>query len=267
MSERTLSEIWIYPIKSFGGIRLKQARVLPKGLEHDRRWMLIDEAGRFITQREHPAMALFQLTMQGNQLTITSRRTSAQLSIPLSAPTGQAYPCVVWDDAITALEPSARWSSWFSNQLGFTCRLVFFPEENVRAVDPKYVANNEQVSLADGYPYLLIGQSSLDDLNSRLKTPVEMQRFRPNFVVAGGVPYEEDTWKEFEIGTLRFKGIKRCARCVLTTVNPATAEKGPEPLFTLSRYRKEGNKIFFGQNVIALRDNQFVREGDEITLL
>lgn len=265
MSPLILSEIWIYPIKSFAGIRVKQASVKQKGLEHDRRWMLIDEAGRFITQREHPQMALFDLSINNQQLTVTNRKNSQYLTIPVSVPTGQNHQSVVWDDVITTVEPDPACSNWFSAQLGFNCRLVFFPEPNVRNVDPKYVTNQEQVSLADGYPFLIIGQSSLNDLNSRLDEPVEMKRFRPNFVFTGGQPFEEDSWKDFNIGFGKFKGVKKCARCVLTTVDPQTGERGREPLLTLSKYRKVENKIFFGQNVIALGEN-LIYEGDEIVL-
>lgn len=265
MPQLILSEIWIYPVKSLAGIRVKRAMVKQKGLEHDRRWMLIDETGRFITQREHPEMALFDLSLHNQQLTVTNRKNSQQLTFPVSVPMGQNHQSTIWDDVVTTIEPSPTYSNWFSAQLGFSCRLVFFPEPNVRNVDTKYVFNQEQVSLADGYPFLIIGQSSLDDLNSRLKEPVEMKRFRPNFVFTGGEAFEEDNWGNFRVGSTKFKGVKKCARCVLTTVNPQTGEKGREPLLTLSKYRNTENKIFFGQNVIALGENQ-IEEGDEITL-
>ena len=265
MSRLILSEIWIYPVKSLAGIRLKQAKVQQKGLEHDRRWMLIDEVGRFITQREHPQMALFDLSINNQQLTVINRKNSQNLTFPVSVPTGQNHQAVVWDDVVTTIEPDSDYSNWFSAQLGFSCRLVFFPEPNVRNVDPKYASNQEQVSLADGYPFLIIGQSSLDDLNTRLEVNMEMKRFRPNFVFTGGKAFEEDDWKNFSIGSGEFKGVKKCARCVLTTVDPQTGERGREPLLTLSDYRKVENKIFFGQNVIALSENQ-IYEGDEITL-
>lgn len=266
MSALILSEIWIYPIKSFAGIRLKKALVKPKGLEYDRRWMLVDEKGKFITQREHPHMALFDLVIQDQNIVINSRTSGQQLTIPLVAPEiHQTQKVVIWDDEVEAVEPDINYSQWFSEQLNLKCRLVFFPEANNRNVDPKYVSNNEQVGFADGYPFLIIGQSSLDDLNARLEEPIEMKRFRPNFVFTGGRPYEEERWKNFIIGRSLFKGVKPCARCVLTTVNPQTGQKGREPLLTLSKYRREGNKILFGQNVIALH-HEYIHEGDEITL-
>lgn len=266
MSRLTLSEIWIYPIKSFAGIRVKQAKLKQKGLEGDRRWMLMDETGRFITQREHPNLALFDLSIDNAGLLVMNRATQQKLVIDNhSNLTGTEYPATIWDDEVKVVEPDVNYSNWFSGQLGITCKLVFFPEPNIRDIDPKYAHNHEQVSLADGYPYLIIGQSSLNDLNNRLDVPVTMQRFRPNFVFTGGEAFEEDGWKNFSIGSGKFKGVKKCARCVLTTVDPQTGQKGREPLYALSKYRKVENKIFFGQNVIALGENQ-IHEGDEITL-
>ncbi|MCE7863823.1 MAG: MOSC domain-containing protein [Bacteroidetes bacterium CHB5] len=262
-----LSELWIYPIKSFAGIRVKQAVVKPKGLQYDRRWMLVDENGKFITQRENPHMALFDLAIQNQQIVISARLTGKQLVIPLVAPEiKEVQNVVIWGDEVEAVEPDKNYSQWFTEQLNLKCRLVFFPEANKRDVDPHYASNNEQVGFADGYPILIIGQSSLNDLNSRLDEPIEMRRFRPNFVFTGGQPFEEDNWRNFNIGTNRFKVVKPCARCVLTTINPETGQKGREPLFTLSKYRREGNKLLFGQNVIALNHNNQLREGDEITL-
>ncbi|MBX2897653.1 MAG: MOSC domain-containing protein [Cyclobacteriaceae bacterium] len=267
MPKLILSEIWIYPIKSLAGIRVKQANLKQKGLEGDRRWMLIDETGRFITQRENPNLALFDLNFDHGGLHITNRTTQQKLLIQdVSNQMGKEYTATIWDDEVKVIEPSVSYSNWFSEQAGIPCKLVFFPEANTRNIDPKYANSHEQVSLADGYPYLIIGQSSLNDLNSRLDLPVTMQRFRPNFVFTGGEAFEEDRWQHFKIGTNSFRGVKRCARCVLTTINPQTGEQGREPLFTLSKYRKEENKIFFGQNVIALSLENLISEGDEITM-
>ena len=147
-----------------------------------------------------------------------------------------------------------------------SCRLVYFPEVNQRPVDEKYRIENDQVSLADGYPYLIIGQSSLDDLNSKLTNPLPMNRFRPNFVFTGGKPFEEDNWRNFAIGKSRFAGVKPCGRCVLTTVNQETTERGTEPLATLATYRRTNNKIYFGQNLLALTCHD-IYEGDTIELV
>ena len=263
MSQRRLSEIWIYPIKSLGGIRLKSAKVFEKGLEHDRRWMLIDEDNEFMTQRLYPRMALFKLSKNNDQFSITYKSDSITLSFKhsvIDSPIGAK----IWNDTIQVYEVSDEYSRWFSDRLQMNCRLVSFPETNARPVDENYQINHEHVSLADAYPFLIIGEQSLADLNSRMKEPLPMNRFRPNFVFSGGQPYEEDTWKTFSIGNNKFAGVKQCARCVLTTVNQDTADKGIEPLLTLSQYRKKENKVLFGQNLIALDHNE-IHEGDEIT--
>ena len=265
MYKRILSEIWIYPVKSLGGIRLKSAQVLEKGLQYDRRWMLIDDAGVFMTQRVYPKMALFKVALEvtAKQLMITFHQD--QLAIPFHQTTSITLISKIWDDVVEVREVSETCSSWFSERLGLKCKLVSFPEENLRPVDPLYKVNDEQVGLADGYPFLIIGEQSLADLNARLQRPVPMNRFRPNLVFNGGVPYEEDTWKHFTIGRNRFVGVKTCGRCILTTVNQDTGEKGIEPLYTLAQYRKQNNKICFGQNVVAT-DHLEIMEGDEITV-
>lgn len=264
MKQLSLSEIWIYPVKSLGGIRLSSAKVMGKGLAFDRRWMLVDENGQFLTQRVHPRMALFKLSMNDGQLHVSHKQHS--IDIPLH---GLALPeanrVTIWNDMVTAQEVSKEHSQWFSDLMDMKCRLVYFPEENPRPVDPTYKVNDEHVGLADAYPFLIIGQSSLDDLNSRLQEPVPMNRFRPNLVFTGGEPYEEDRWRNFTIGSARFVGVKPCARCVLTTVNQDTAEKGTEPLKTLSGYRKNGSKVLFGQNLVALNHHE-IKAGDPITI-
>lgn len=265
MAEISLSEIWIYPIKSLGGIRLQRARVLEKGLEFDRRWMLVDDQNRFITQREHPNLALFQLAINDDHLSILHQATQETAHFSIKTNSKHIEKAIIWDDEVQSVEVDKQLSLWFSNQLRMKCRLMFFPETNSRSVDKKFASKNENVSLADGYPFLIIGQASLDDLNSRLQIPVTMQRFRPNFVFTGGDPYEEDHWKNFTIGNVKFIGVKNCSRCVLTTVDPATGEKGAEPLKTLASYRKHNNKIFFGQNLLAI-DHDIVSIGDAITL-
>ncbi len=264
MALLTLSEIWIYPIKSLGGIRLAWAKVLPKGLQYDRRWMLIDEDNNFITQRVHPMMAFFKLSLSGDQFTIQFK--GDRIFLPASSPISEeVIVAKVWDDAVKVFEVLGEYSQWFSHRLGINCRLVHFPESNDRPVDEKYSIENDQVSLADGYPFLIIGQGSLNDLNERLKAPVPMNRFRPNFVFTGGGPYEEDNWRTFRIGKNKFAGVKPCGRCVLTTVDQQTAERGTEPLATLATYRKKNNKIYFGQNLLAIDYNE-IHEGDKIEL-
>lgn len=267
MEERRITQIWIYPVKSLAGVRLTEARVMPKGLAHDRRWMLVDGEGRFLTQREHPEMALLRVTLQGSRVTVMGRKRADTITLDLTgAAQGDVLKVQIWDDEVEAVEVSPEFSKWFSDELGMDCRLVFFPEPNRRDVDPDYANRGEQVSLADGYPFLIIGQASLDLLNAKLPEALPMRRFRPNFVFSGSHPHEEDAWKLVKIGGVGFEGKKKCGRCVLTTVDPETGTKGPEPLKTLATYRKENNGIYFGENLVALEEG-WVREGDKVTVL
>lgn len=263
MNPRILSEIWIYPIKSLAGITLPSWQAMPKGLQYDRRWMLMDEHGVFMTQRTINNMAFFKTSLEGDQLKIQFAEETAYLSLD-SSPKGKPLASEVWGDVVEVYEVDQHLSAWFSDKLNIRCKLVFFPEVNNRAVDQDYVLDH-QVSLADGYPYLIIGEASLTDLNNRLDQKVEMNRFRPNFVFTGGNAFEEDDWKNFSIGKIDFLGVKPCSRCVLTTVDPETGIKGIEPLKTLSGYRSNNHKVLFGQNLVALNEGT-IRVGDVITL-
>ncbi len=264
-----LSEIWIYPIKSLGGISMNQSKVTQRGLENDRRWMLVDEEGLFITQRKHPELVLFQTQIEGDFLKIVHKRVESDvLKISLSADdakTKRKFPVTVWEDVVEAQEVSAEANIWFSERLGFEVKLVHMPDESLRKVDPEFAVTTDDItSFSDGFPFLIIGQASLDDLNSRLENAVNIKRFRPNFVFTGGQAYEEESWQAFSIGNLNFFGVKPCGRCIITTVNPEIGVfEGKEPLRTLSHYRKVGNKVLFGQNVIA-KNQGVLRCGDLI---
>lgn len=256
-----LTEIWIYPVKSLGGLRLKEAEVLPKGLAFDRRWMLMDEDGIFMTQRVYPEMARYEVQLHSGQLLV--RYDGEQIMIPFEVE-GEVSETKVWDDPVKVQEVNATVSEWFSHRLDKKVKLVFFPEKNERLVDPRYAREKENVSLADGYPLLMIGEASLEDLNQKLKKTVLMNRFRPNIVIAGTRPYEEETWKDFRIGDVHLRGAKPCTRCVMTTVDQERGIRtGPEPLATLATYRKVNNKVLFGQNVLV-KTTGYLREGDEI---
>jgi uncharacterized protein YcbX len=252
-----LSEIWVYPVKSLGGIQLQESKVTDRGLELDRRWLLVDDSGRFLTQREYPELALFKPELVGGFLRIKHRVLSEVLDVllfPVFLDTETKVEVMVWEDNIQAFEVSKQASSWFTKILGFSTRLVYMPDESERKLDSDYaITGVENNSFSDAYPFLIIGQSSLDDLNSRLENPVPMNRFRPNFVFTNGEAFEEDHWRGFSIGGLSFVGIKPCDRCVMTTVDQEKGMiSGKDPLKTLAKYRNFGNKVLFGQNVIGL---------------
>ena len=264
-----LSEIYIYPVKSLGGIRLDFANITTRGLENDRRFMLVDENGRFLSQREHPQLAIFQTEIEGKFLKITHKKTKQNLTINLSPPSQPSLLSVtIWDDNTTAVESSSEASAWFTKILEIPVRLVYMPEESQRKTDTQYSLTGEEItSFSDGYPILIIGQSSLDDLNDRLENPVNINRFRHNFVFTNGEPFEEDNWHEFTVGNIRFFGVKPCARCIMTTIDQETGEKKDrEPLLTLNKYRKAGNKILFGQNVLISQLGT-VSVGEDVTVI
>jgi uncharacterized protein YcbX len=266
-----LSEIWVYPVKSLGGISLQEAEVTDRGLELDRRWLLVDENGRFLSQREYPELALFKPEVVGDILKITHRRLLESIDIPLRPVFSNVETKIkvtVWDDTIDAFEVSSAITDWFTKLLGFSVRLVYMPEESERKLDPNYAITGDEInSFSDAYPFLIIGQASLDDLNGRLEVKVPMNRFRPNFVFTNGEAFEEDIWKNFKIGNVSFVGVKPCDRCVMTTVDQEKGVlSGKDPLKTLAKYRNFGNKVLFGQNVIGLGLGT-VSVGDAISVL
>ncbi|EON76043.1 Flavodoxin reductases (ferredoxin-NADPH reductases) family 1 [Lunatimonas lonarensis] len=248
-----LQDIYIYPIKSLGGIRLASAKLEERGIQYDRRWMLVDAQGCFLSQRTHPQMALLGVSVLPEGLRITHKMDKRQsILVPFTPETNRMIPVSIWEDLVAGQVVSKTAGRWFSEILRMPCELVMMPENIQRKIDPKYAVKGETVSYADAMPYLLIGQASLDDLNARLENPVPMNRFRPNLVFSGGIPYEDDGWKTLRIGDAVFKITKPCARCVLTTVDQATAKKGKEPLRTLAGYRNVGGKVLFGQNMLLL---------------
>lgn len=267
MNQLTLTEIYIYPVKSLGGISLQSAKVEERGLQHDRRWMLVDKNGMFLTQREYPQMALLQVNIKDDLLEVMHKtKKISTLQIPIANEKTNSIVVNIWDDIVIAKHIDKHVDLWFSEALNFDCQLVFMNDESDRFADRRYASESKQVSFADAYPFLIIGQESLNELNKKLKEPLPMNRFRPNFVFSGGEPFIEDTWKDFMIGDLKFRAVKPCSRCVVTTVNQDTAEKGSEPLETFAKFRKVGNKVLFGQNLVGYGDGA-VRVGDIITPL
>jgi uncharacterized protein YcbX len=261
----TVSDLYIYPVKSLGGFSLPAAMLTDRGFKYDRRWMLIDENNRFISQREVPAMAFLQTDIQEENLLITNKQTADLIMIPFAPLSAATMMVTVWDDTCVAQHVSDEADAWFSRQLNMSCRLVYMPDSTKRTVDQEYAHNREITSFSDGYPLLIIGQSSLDDLNSRLATHLPMNRFRPNIVFTGGLPFQEDNMKQFSIGDIQFFGVKRCARCVITTIDQESGVKAKEPLKTLSTYRAENQKIYFGQNLL-FNGSGTIRIGDRIAL-
>lgn len=266
MIMKKLSEIFIYPVKSLGGISVKEAEVTDRGLKYDRRWMLIDSSGMFLTQRTHPQMALIKVDVSKDTLFFRNIKNTDQFSVGINETTGKRINSIVWDDQVELLQVNTIADEWFSQNLNTRCKLVFMPEETKRLVDKSYAQSNEVTSLSDAYPFLIIGQASLDDLNSKLAEKLPINRFRPNLVFTGSAPFEEDTMKKFTIGGITFYGVKPCSRCVVTTIDQNTAQKKEEPLRTLASYRVFGNKVNFGMNLLH-EGIGTIKIGDEIIII
>jgi uncharacterized protein YcbX len=211
--------------------------------------MLVDREGRFLTQRELPRMALISPRLQTQGMVLQAPGID-DLSVRQPPEEAERVEVAVWSDRCSVQRADPLADAWLSDYLGLFCRLVYMPDESVRPVDPRYAKPQDRTAFSDGFPLLLISQASLDDLNSRLSEPLPMLRFRPNLVVEGCDPYAEDGWRNIRIGELTLRVVKPCSRCKVTTVDPYTGESGSEPLKTLADYRRRGNKVYFGQNLI-----------------
>ena len=262
-----VSALTIYPIKSCGGISLKIAKAGPRGFYGDRAFMVIDPSGCFITQREQPHMALITPSLKEDDGVLTVKAPGMEEMTITATGTGKRHEVVIWRDSCSGIDQGDAAAEWFSTYLGMACRLVAMPENYIRYVDPRYALNGrDQVGFADGYPFLLITQASLDDLNARLKQPIPMNRFRPNIVVQNTLPYAEDLWRRIRIGNMTFRIVKACARCAIPTTDQVTATRGKEPLKTLSTYRNATRGVVFGQNLIHENEG-IINLGDSVEIM
>ena len=261
-----LSSLHVFPLKSAGGLSLPSVILDRLGPQHDRRWMLIDEEGAFISQRTYPKLALVKVVLQGSSLQLHAAGLSP-LSLPLSLAEGVRESVVVWGTRFAAIRGPAEADRWFQSYLSTDCRLVFMPTHFNRPVEPGFAPPDTKVAFADGYPLLLISQASLDELNGRLDSRIHMDRFRPNLVVGGGAPYQEDSWRRIRIGDVTLRIVKPCGRCSMTTVDQKTGDfDGKEPLKTLASYRRWNGEAVFGQNVVHEKQG-FLQVGQEIEVL
>lgn len=260
-----VTELNFFPIKSCGGISLREAELVERGFRHDRRWMVTDSSGMFLTQRNHPKLALARPVIQGDEILLSAPGLPG-IRIPLELHDGPTIPVQVWGSRVDAFHGIREADEWFGTLLGSECRLVFMPDTARRPITHSSAAQGEHVAFVDAFPILLISEASLADLNGRLASPVPMNRFRPNIVVRGATAFEEDTWRDIRIGNVPFLVAKPCDRCATTTVDQATGVKGTEPLKTLAAYRTRDGGVYFGQNVIH-KARGTVRLGDTLTFL
>ncbi|WP_394753386.1 MOSC domain-containing protein [Crenothrix sp.] len=249
MTTYTLSSISVYPVKSLTGINVTRWPVTKTGLQYDRKWMLIDNEGHFLSQRTLPRMTLIKTALTADALQLSAHGMT-ELSLPLLPPPGEVITSQIWHDYCAAQSVSAKADQWLSDFLGSDCRIVYQTDDSIRRVDPNYGLASDQASFSDGFPFLIIAENSLASLNQAMQLDLPMKRFRPNLVISGCPEYAEDSWREISIGNIDFRLPKACARCPVPTIDPETGKLGKEPLTTLNRIRKWNNKVYFGQNAL-----------------
>lgn len=257
----SVKEIYIYPIKSLAGISCDKALAEEMGFENDRRWMLIDGENKMITQREHRIMSQFYPQISDGKISITFENQKHEFSIDEHLE--DSLKVDVWDDISEVVEVNQTTSKWFSECLGFECKLVKIIRIGSRKHESSKSKEIFNVSLADGYPYLLVGTKSLDFLNEKLENKITVLRFRPNIVISSQTPHEEDDFTTFKIGEVHFKNIKPCGRCIMVNNDPQNGKLKKEPLRTLSKYRVVDNYVLFGTNLVSLNPG-IIAVGDEI---
>jgi uncharacterized protein YcbX len=262
-----VDDLWLYPVKAMRGYARDTVDVAIWGFEHDRRWMVVQPDGTFLTQRALPIMARVGAHAGPGGLILSSDDAPA-MTVPIPKASAERRQVMVWSDPVPALDAGPDAAAWLSDRLGLPCGLVYMDDMDVRPVDPAFGAPGDRAAFSDGFPVLLTNLASLDALNQELDHPIGMTRFRPNIVVSGLSAWEEDRWKRIRIGDVTFRVAKPCARCAVTTVDQTTGERPDktEPLRALGRIRRAQDGVMFGQNLIPDGPGR-IAIGDRITVL
>lgn len=267
MNELQVSGLYTYPIKSCKGVSLTSAAIGRRGLLHDRRWMLVDQKNRFISQRELSNLSKIAVKIHDHSLEVSFEVD--QIIIPfLSDEEIKTLPeesVLIWGDICSAIACNDTINSWFTDKLGKPCRLVFMPEQSLRPVDPAFAPEGQITAFSDGYPILILGQSSLHLLNEQLEIPISINRFRPNIVFTGGPPHIEDTFRKFRIKSVQLECVKLSRRCNVPNIDQETSIPSAEPTKTLTGYRLFDNRILFGNNTLV-HSHGIIEVGDVIHL-
>ncbi|TDO96928.1 MOSC domain-containing protein [Marinomonas balearica] len=262
-----LESLAIYPVKSIKGIPLHSSRVNLSGLAYDRRYLLCDENGKMITARTHPTLTLVHPVVHDNgSITLTHPKMDSELELRTASFEKTYMSTEIWKTQVKGQKTTEHADQWFSQLLSLQVHLLFFGDESKRVTSRR---PNSPVGFADGYPFLLTNTASLEELNRTTEITVDMRRFRPNIVVSGITPFEEDSWKIIRIGDVQFENVKPCIRCSFTTIDPDTSDKNSfaEPLRTLAKFRKlEKKGVTFGVNLIALNEG-IIKQGDQIEVI
>lgn len=259
-----LAAIYRYPLKSAQGHSVEEAVMDRFGIAGDRRWMMVDASGRFCSQRSLPKMALLQAEPLKDGLRLRFGNEACEVATP--DPRKERVIASVWEDTVVAPLADAACNAWLSERFGQTVRLVHYPDDALRGVEPGYAPPSQLVNFADGFPLLILTEASLEALNQRLPVPVPMDRFRPNLVLRGATPHAEDRWKSLRIGSAKVSLVKPCSRCAIPSIDQKTGERDPHINRVLAEYRRRDGMIFFGMNAIADSGSVF-RVGDTVEFL
>ena len=264
-----ISELAVYPLKSARQLCVEEMPLGALGPVWDRRWMLVDAAGRFVTQRTHARLCLLSATIRKGVLVLSAPGCDELVVQAMALP--ETLLVTVWEDRVLAQAVSLQADAWCSEFLGQPVRLVFMPESTQRRVSPQYAGAGHHTAFSDGFPLLLVTQPSLDHLNQQLSVAVDWRRFRPNIVIGGTMAaHAEDGWKQLRLGVVEIALVKPCSRCVIPSIDPETAAKNGQILTALRSYRvREDGKTYFGQNVIITKmpPRACLRVGDPVTVL
>jgi len=264
MRALTISQLYIHPVKSLAGITVNCFNLDSTGPEYDRRWMVVNTDGKFVTQRQHPKMCLIKTQIDNGVLTLSADGLD---SCEVLATSGEPMMVEVWHDQVLAQDCGDEVSDWLSQILKVSVRLVYMPKQTRRLVDQDYADENQIVGFADGFPLLIVSQASLDLLNTKLDDVIDMQRFRPNIVVDGCKSHAEDDWQQLEIAGNTVQLVKLCSRCIIPSIDPLTAQKQAQIIAVLNKYRRQAGKIYFGKNAVVENGTEPLSVGDTVTVV
>jgi uncharacterized protein len=260
-----IAALFVHPVKSLRAVPVQRAEITARGFRDDRAFVVVDARGRFVSQREVPRMALVRAEMREDTLTLSADGAGSLVVRPDEG--GPRRSVTIWDDTCEAVSAGAEAAAWLSEVLSRRVELMKMPSSTERPVDPRYARATDRVGFADGFPYLVATEGSLESVRERTGLALPMTRFRPNLMIRGAAPFDEDRWKVLRIGTHVFRLVKPCSRCTIVDIDPETAEKHGDVLRTLSGFRKVDSKVMFGINALSDSTSGSVAVGDPITVL
>jgi len=262
-----ISHLYIYPIKSLGAISLQKVVMEKEGLRGDRRFMLVDAHGKFITQRTRPELTRFVLSETVGGFLVKDVVSGLAKELPWFPLLGSHLQVEIWEDHLPAREVLDGWADWFSKALAESVSLVQLTEDSPREMKAKYQTDlTKNTSFADSLPLLVVGSASYQALEDRMEQEVDRLRFRPNIIVSSKEPFIEDSWAEIQVGEVRLSGAKPCARCPLVNVDPYSGESDKKTLKTLASFRTLNNKVYFGQQFVPISLGE-IQVGDEVQVI